>query len=105
MMKDQSILRDERYYSVENASYRIGYIILAFGLLVVIIIRSIAFQESSWDLFALLIISGFAATLYQAAHKIISFSWKWLYFFLGITLLAAAVAYILATLAKSAAAG
>jgi hypothetical protein len=100
MMKNQPILRDERYYAVENASYRIGYMILAFGLMVLIFIRAIAFNESNWDLFALVIISSFAATIYQLAHKIISFSWKWIYYCIAVALLAALVTYIVASLAK-----
>jgi hypothetical protein len=100
MMMKPPIVRDERYYTVENASYRIGYLILAFGLLVLIIVRSIAYHESNWDLFALVVISGFAATIYQAAHKVITFSWRLIYYFIAIALLAAIVAYIVTTLAK-----
>ena len=99
-MNKQPIVRDERYYAVENASYRIGYLIIIYGLLLLIIARSIVFHESNWDLFALLLISSFAATIYQAVHKIIPFSWKWIYFFIAITLLAAVVAFILTSLTK-----
>jgi hypothetical protein len=100
MMKKPPIIRDERYYAVENASYRIGYIILAFGLLALIVVRSIAYHESNWDFFALVVISGFAATIYQAAHKVITFSWRWIYFFVAVGLLAAIVAYIVGILTK-----
>ena len=100
MMKKPPIMRDERYYAVENASYRIGYLILAFGLLMLIVVRSIAYHESNWDLFALVVISSFAATIYQAAHKVITFSWRLVYYFIAIGLLAAVVATIVATLTK-----
>jgi hypothetical protein len=99
-MKNQSILRDERYYTIENASYRIAYIILSFGLLLLIIVRSIVFHESNWDLFALVIISSFAATIYQYSHKTITFSWKWIYLFIATALLAAIVTFIVASLIK-----
>jgi len=100
MTKKQPIIRDERFYVIENASYRIGYIILAFGLMLLIFIRSIAFQESNWDLFALVVISSLAATIYQFVHKIISFSWKWIFFLLAVAMLAAMVTYIVASLTK-----
>lgn len=99
-MKKPPIIRDERYYAVENASYRIGYMIIIYGLLLLIIFRSIAYHESNWDLFALVIISSFAATIYQIAHKTITVSRKWIYFFLAITLLAAIVSFIIGKLVK-----
>jgi hypothetical protein len=100
MMKDQPVIRDERYYAVENASYRIGFIILMYGLMVLIIIRSIAFQESNWDLFALIIISSFAATIYQFAKKIIVFSWRYVYISIAAAVLAALLAFGIGLLLK-----
>lgn len=99
-MKKPPIIRDERYYAVENASYRIGYMIIIYGLLLLIIFRSIAYHESNWDLFALVIISSFAATIYQIVHKTITVSRRWIYFFLAITLLAAVVSFIIGKLVK-----
>ena len=99
-MNKQPIVRDERYYAVENASYRLGYMIIIYGLLLLIVARSIVFHETNWDLFALVVISSFAATVYQIVHKTISVSRKWLYFTLAITLLAAVVAFILTLFTK-----
>ncbi len=99
-MKNQPVVRDERYYAVENASYRIGYMIIIYGLLLLIIFRSIAYHESNWDLFALIVISSFAATIYQIAHKTITISRKWIYFTIAITLIAAIVSFIIGSLAK-----
>ena len=99
-MNKQPIVRDERYYAVENASYRIGYMIIIYGLLLLIVARSIVFHESNWDLMALVVISSFAATIYQIVHKTISISRKWIYFTIAITLLAAVVAFILTSLTK-----
>jgi hypothetical protein len=99
-MKNQPVLRDERYYAVENASYRIGYMIIIYGLMGLIIIRSIAFHESNWDLWGLVVISSLVATIYQIVHKTITVSRKWVYFFITTTLLAAIVSLILGLLAK-----
>jgi len=100
MVKKPPIVRDERYYAVENASYRIGYMIMIYGLWLLVIFRSIAYHESNWDLIALVVISSFAATIYQIVHKTITISRKWIYFTIAITLLAAIVSFIISSLTK-----
>ena len=97
-MKDQSLFRDERYYAVENASYKIAYMIISYGLLLLIVIRSLLFQQANWDLFVLVIVSSFAATIYQMRNKIINFTWKWLYLMLGSAVLAAIITLVVAYL-------
>ena len=99
-MNKDSVVRDERYVAVENASFRIGYNILAYGLLVLIVIRSLLFDQTNWDLFTLIIISGFASTLYQLKHKTIAFSWKWIILFLGVMLFSAALVFLIIFLKK-----
>lgn len=100
-MKNEPILRDERYYAVENASYKIGFMIMTYGLFAVIIFRSFAFHESNWDLFALVIIASLTATIYQGVHKVLPFSWKkYLLYMLGTALLAAVTTFILVTVRK-----
>ena len=93
-MKNQPIVRDERYFAVENASFRIGYLILAFGSMVLIILRSILFQQSNWDFFVLIIISSLAATIYQVRNKIISMSRKWVYIMIASAILGAVFTYV-----------
>jgi hypothetical protein len=97
-MNRQPVMRDERYYAIENASYKIGHTIFTFGLLLLIFIRAILYQESSWDLFALVILANLAATVYQARQKIIAFSWKWVIFFFASMLLAAIGTYFAVSL-------
>ncbi len=70
-MNDQPIIKDERTKSVENASYKPGFIIICFGLLIDIIIRSFFYNEAPWDLFALVIVGSWASTIYQARQKIL----------------------------------
>lgn len=71
-MNQPPVLRDERTLSVENASYRWAYMILSYGLLIIVTYRGFAAQESNWDLMALVVVGSLAATLYQAAHRILS---------------------------------
>ena len=74
-MKNNEIIKDERSIAVENASYRWAYIALSFGLLLDVAYRGWVKNESSWDLLALIILSGLITTLYQAGKKIVTRRW------------------------------
>lgn len=63
------VQRDERTVSIENAGYRLSYLVLSFGLLVAIAVRSFRDDESSWDLFALIILSGALNAGYLRYHR------------------------------------
>ena len=71
-MKSQGILKDERTTIVENASYRWAYLLLSFGVLLSVAFRGFVWKEASWDLLALVIVSGFVGTFYQGAHQILT---------------------------------
>lgn len=72
MINPLSIERDERMLAVENASYRWAYLFLSFGLLLDVVYRSTTLHENSWDLMALVILGGVAATAYQGAHRVLT---------------------------------
>lgn len=74
-MNNPPVTRDERTVVIENASYRLAYLVMSFGLLASVAYRSFALQQSSWDLLALVVLSGVIATLYQGAHKVLSRRW------------------------------
>ena len=74
-MNDPSILRDERTTAVENASYRLAYLVMSYGLLLIVTYRGFFLKQSSWDLLALAILGGVVATIYQGKNQIISRSW------------------------------
>ena len=67
-----NITRDERTVAVENASYRWGYLVLAFGLLLSTAYRAFARDESSWDLLALVVLSGVVTTALQWRRQTLS---------------------------------
>lgn len=96
-MNQQTVLRDERTEMVENASYRLAYQIMAFGVLIVVAYRGFLFQESLWDLLALVILSSGTATLYQGVKRILVRNWLWLAAatFIGSAILAAALVFLL----------
>ncbi|PKM58313.1 MAG: hypothetical protein CVU98_01600 [Firmicutes bacterium HGW-Firmicutes-3] len=67
--------KDERTTFIENQSYKYGYIILTFGILINIIYRSFRLNEAPWDLFGLIFLSGLVTTVYQYKHKIFTKNW------------------------------
>jgi hypothetical protein len=74
-MNTPFVPHDERTIAVENASYRWAYLVMSFGLLILVVYRSLVLQEANWDLFALVVLGGLVATLYQGAHRILSRRW------------------------------
>jgi hypothetical protein len=95
-MKSPPAIRDERTIAVENASYRWGYLLLAFGILVAVAYRSLLRDESNFDLLALVILSGLVTTVYQGAYQVLSR--RWLLIVLTPVLLAGLVAALLVIL-------
>lgn len=97
-MKDQVVFRDERTITVENASYRWGYLVVTYGLLIMIAFRAFFFKQSNWDLLALVILSGLVTTAYQGSHHI--FTRRWMVVFTLTILVAAVVATLVAIVIK-----
>ena len=87
-MTAPTVERDERTIAVEGAGYRWSYLILSFGLLVVIMIRSFAHHEASWDLFGLLLLGGAVNTGYRGLHRVLYRRWAVM---VAVTVLAAAL--------------
>lgn len=75
MNNNDSIDKDERTTAIENASYSLGYKVLAFSLLFDVAYRSLKLGESSWDLLGIIIFSGLVLTAYQARHQILTRTW------------------------------
>ncbi len=74
-MKRDAVYKDERTTAVENASYRWGFIVLSYGILLDITYRGFILKESGWDLMGLVILAGLITTGYQAAKKILNRGW------------------------------
>ena len=70
-----SVDRDERTVAVENASYKWGYLVMSFGLLVLVAYRSFAHGESNWDLLALVIAGGMVPNAYQGVNNVLTRRW------------------------------
>ena len=87
-MTGSPVERDERTTAVENAGYRWSYLVLSFGLLAVVAIRSFWHGESTWDLLALVVLGGGVNAGYQGFHRVLYRRWAIL---AAVTLIAAAV--------------
>lgn len=75
MSTSATVNRDERTVAIENASYRWAYSFISFGLLVLVAFRSFMYNESPWDLMALVVVGGFLCTTYQWFHKVLTAQW------------------------------
>lgn len=65
--------RDERTLAVENASYRLGYNVVGWGLLASVAYRQIFLGEPpAWDLVTLVIAATIITFGYQALHRVLS---------------------------------
>ncbi len=95
-MNTRFVPRDERTTAVEHASYRWAYLFLTYGLLVSIAYRGFVLRENSWDLLALVVLSGAVTTGYRGRHK--ALSWQWLTVALLTMLIAGGIAVVLALL-------
>ena len=69
---NKQVERDERTITVEKASYSIAYIFMGFALLLDVTYRSFILKQASFDLLAIVVISGLIATAYQALYKILN---------------------------------
>jgi hypothetical protein len=87
-MTGQPVERDERTTAVVNAGYRWSYLVLSFGLLAVIALRSFLRDESPWDLLALVLLGGAVNVAYQGRYRALYRRWGIL---AAVTLLAAAL--------------
>ena len=67
--------RDERTTAVENAGYRLSYLVLTVGLLVEVAFRSFRQGQNSWDLLALVVLGGVVNASYQGRHQVLYKRW------------------------------
>lgn len=67
-------IRDEREQAVDSAADRLSFLVLAYGLLVIVAIRALN-GEATWDLLALVILGGFAGLAYRVQKRVVTRPW------------------------------
>lgn len=70
-MISKMVEKDERTTFIENISYKFGYLFITFALLLDVAYRSLKHNQASWDLLAIIIISGVVMSIYQYRQKIL----------------------------------
>lgn len=89
--------RDERTTAVENAGYRLSYLVLTVGLLTEVAFRSFRQAQNSWDLLALVVLGGVVNASYQGLHQVLYKRWILI---TALTIVAAAVLAVAMTLLR-----
>jgi hypothetical protein len=80
--------RDEREAGIDLAADRLAYLVVTYGLLLVVAYRAFVDRASSWELLGLVVLGGVVGVGYRAWHRSISGSWALV---LGLTIAAGLV--------------
>ena len=96
MSDNPETLRDERTVSVENVGYKLAWMVLAFGAMLLVVVRGLLFDEAAWDLLGLVLLSSGVGTFYQMRRKIIS--WRMIKPVIWIGVASGVVAAVIAVL-------
>jgi hypothetical protein len=92
------IIRDERETAVDAAADRLSYLVLSFGLLVIVAVRSFVDREASWDLLGLVVLGGLVGAAVRAQRRVVT--QRWLVVLLATVAVAALVAVVTVLLAR-----
>jgi hypothetical protein len=89
--------RDERETSIDQAADRLAYLVISFGLLVIVAYRSLVNREASWDLLGLVVLGGLVGTAYRIRRRVLSRRWELVLLGSAAVALVVAVIVVLAT--------
>jgi hypothetical protein len=62
-------VRDEREAAVEKGGDRLAYIVMSYGLLLIVAYRSFVDHHASWDLLALVVAGGIVSMGYRVSRR------------------------------------
>jgi hypothetical protein len=65
-------VRDEREAAVEQGGDRLAYLVVSYGLLLVVAYRSLVERQASWDLLALVLLGGIVSVGYRMTRRALS---------------------------------
>lgn len=61
--------RDEREVAIDRAGDRLAYLVISYGLLLVVAWRSFVDGAATFELLALVVLSGAVGAAYRARHR------------------------------------
>ena len=85
------VTRDERESRIDLAADRIGYLVVSYGLLLIVAYRSFVNGEAAWDLIGLVILGGFVGLAYRARQRVALGRWTLTLVTIGIAAIVAAL--------------
>lgn len=88
--------RDEREVAVDDAADRLAYLVLSYGLLLIVAYRAFVDGQPSWELLALVVAGGVVGGAYRIARRTAT---REALIVVGITILAAAAVALLVAVA------
>jgi hypothetical protein len=89
--------RGERETRIDLAADRIGYLVVSYGLLLIVAYRSFVNGDAAWDLIGLVMLGGVVGLAYRARQGVASGRWTlMLLVTLGIAVVVAALIAFLA---------
>jgi hypothetical protein len=65
-------VRDEREAAVEQGGDRLAYLVVSYGLLLVVAYRSLVERQASWDLLGLVVLGGIVSMGYRMTRRALS---------------------------------
>ena len=65
-------VRDEREAAVEQGGDRFAYLVVSYGLLLIVAYRSLVERQASWDLLALVVLGGIVSVGYRRTRRALS---------------------------------
>jgi hypothetical protein len=90
------LARDEREMAVDRAGDRLAYLVVSYGLLLIVAYRAFVDGQSSWELLALVVLGGAVGGGYRIAQRTAT---RDALVVAGITIVAAAVVALLVVVA------
>ncbi|HUW57410.1 MAG TPA: hypothetical protein VMZ92_12305 [Planctomycetota bacterium] len=94
-MSEQPVMHDERTDAVVGMSCRLAYVVLSFGVLIIALVRTLAFRQACWDLLGLYFVSNVVALVHQRIKHAQVIPWRWVLLFgVGGMLFAVAIALL-----------
>ena len=94
-MNEHPVTHDERTDAVVGVSCRLGFLVLAFGVLIIALVRTLAFGQVCLDLLGLYVVGNVVVLVHQRVKHAQVIPWRWfLLFALGGILFAAAISLL-----------
>ena len=80
-MNEQTVIHDERTDAVVGISARLAYLVLYFGVLIIAVVRTMAFRQICLDLMGVIFVSSVVGLVYQHAKHAQVIPWRWILWF------------------------